>query len=168
MAESSSLAVRPMEADDWPAVRSIYLEGIATGNATFEEEAPSWEVFSGRRFDAHRLVAHGDSGAVLGWTAAGLMLDRPCYAGVVEHAVYIARAARGAGVGRRLLNELIAVTEAAGRWTIQSGIFPENQASRALHRSCGFRELGTRERIGEHRGRWRDVILIERRSPVIG
>jgi phosphinothricin acetyltransferase len=148
------------------AVLAIYQAGIDEGDATFETEAPAWEAFTAARLTAHRYVAT-DEGRVLGWVAAAAVSGRPAYSGVVEHSVYVDPAARERSVGRRLLQTLISSTEAAGIWTIQSGIFPENTASLALHRSAGFREVGRRERIGRHHGRWRDVILVERRSAAI-
>jgi L-amino acid N-acyltransferase YncA len=159
--------VAPMTAAHADAVRSIYQDGIDEGNATFETEAPSWAEFDAAKLPGHRFVALDDAGAVLGWVAAVAVSSRCAYAGVVEHSVYVARSARGLGVGRALLDALINSTEAAGIWTIQSGIFPENTASAALHRAAGFREVGRRERIGRQRGVWRDVVLIERRSPTI-
>lgn len=147
----------------WPEVERIYAEGIATGQATFETEPPTWESFDATKLPEHRFVAL-DQGHVLGWVAASAVSDRCVYAGVVEHSVDVAAEARGQGIGRLLLDALIASTEAVGVWTIQSGIFPENAASVALHRTAGFREVGRRERIGRHHGAWRDVILIERRS----
>ncbi|HUA29060.1 MAG TPA: GNAT family N-acetyltransferase [Streptosporangiaceae bacterium] len=148
------------------AVLAIYQAGIDEGNATFEERAPAWQEFSAARLPAHRYVAvAGDS--VLGWVAASAVSSRCAYAGVVEHSVYVDPGARGLGVGRQLLEALIGSTESAGIWTIQSGIFPENAASLALHQAVGFRIVGTRERLGQHHGRWRDVVLIERRSPVV-
>ncbi|GAB3805352.1 GNAT family N-acetyltransferase [Micromonospora zhanjiangensis] len=151
------------------AVLDIYRLGIATGDATFETAPPTWDRFTAGRLPAHRWVAldPGNPGTVLGWIACGPVSDRCVYAGVVEHSVYVHPDARGRGVGRRLLHQLIDSTERAGIWTIQSGVFPENTASLALHRSCGFRAIGTRERIGRHHDRWRDVVLIERRSPAI-
>ncbi|MFE4638002.1 GNAT family N-acetyltransferase [Streptomyces sp. NPDC056773] len=149
-------------------VLAIYQAGIDEGNATFETEAPAWEVFDAGRLPGHRFVAVGPDGKVLGWVAASKVSDRCAYAGVVEHSVYVHPGARGRGVARALLDALIASTEAAGIWTIQSGIFPENTASLALHRRAGFRVIGLRERIGRHRGRWRDVVLLERRSRVAG
>ncbi|MEV6494002.1 N-acetyltransferase family protein [Actinoplanes sp. NPDC051633] len=144
-------------------VLDIYRLGIETGDATFETEPPPWEKFAAR---THRLVAL-DGDRVLGWTACTPVSDRPVYAGVVEHSVYVHPDGRGRGVGRMLLEALIRATEEAGVWTIQSGIFPENRASLALHEACGFRVIGTRQRVGKHHGRWRDVILLERRSPVV-
>jgi len=147
-------------------VLEIYRLGIATGNATFETEPPTWEKFTGSRLAEHRFVAV-DGGRIVGWAACIPVSDRCAYAGVVEHSVYVHPDARGRGVGRVLLRALIGSTEDAGIWTIQSGIFPENGASLALHHSCGFRTIGTREKVGRHHGGWRDVILVERRSPVV-
>jgi len=148
-------------------VLAIYQLGIDEGQATFETAAPAWEKFDAGRLPEHRHVALDPGGRVLGWTAAGAVSDRCVYAGVVEHSVYVHPDARGRGVGSALLDALIASTEAAGIWTIQSGIFPENAASLALHARAGFREVGRRERIGLHHGVWRDVVLIERRSPAL-
>ncbi|WP_416392983.1 MULTISPECIES: GNAT family N-acetyltransferase [unclassified Curtobacterium] len=161
-----------MTAADWPAVEAIYREGIATGNATFEAEPPTWEAFDAGKLFEHRFVAV-DGDAVLGWVAVSPTSTRPVYRGVIEHSVYVAAAARGRGVGHLLLDALITSTEAAGIWTIQSGILPENTASRTLHAQHGFRELGTRERIGlmtfgPWAGQWRDNVLVERRSPRAG
>jgi phosphinothricin acetyltransferase len=153
-----------MAATDWDAVRAIYAEGIATGNATFETEAPSWQGWDEAHLREHRLVARHDDN-VLGWVAVTPVSGRCVYAGVVESSVYVAAGARGRGVGRRLLDALVASTEAAGVWMIQTGIFPENTASLELHRRCGFRVVGVRERIGQLAGRWRDVVLLERRTP---
>ena len=144
----------------------IYAEGIATCDATFETEVPSWERWDAAHVREHRFVALRD-GEVVGWVAAGAVSDRCVYAGVVEHSVYVAEAARGLGVGRALLEVLIASTEAAGIWTIQSGVFPENSASLRLHERLGFEVVGRRRRIGKLAGVWRDVIAIERRSPVV-
>ncbi len=148
-------------------VLGIYQAGIDEGNATFETLAPAWEAFDKGRLPQHRFVALDDDGTVLGWVAASAVSDRCAYAGVVEHSVYVHPDARGRGVARALLDALVASTEAAGIWTIQSGIFPENTASLAVHARAGFRIIGTRERIGRHHGAWRDVILLERRSPLI-
>jgi phosphinothricin acetyltransferase len=159
--------ITPMTSEHAPQVLDIYELGIATGNATFETEPPNWPAFTAARLPGHRFVALGDDGRVAGWVACGPVSARPVYAGVVEHSVYVHPEARGQGVGRSLLNALITSTEAAGIWTIQSGVFPENTASLTLHQSCGFREVGTRSRVGRHHGIWRDVTLIERRSPTI-
>jgi L-amino acid N-acyltransferase YncA len=160
--------IEPMVPEHAAAVLAIYRAGIDEGNATFETEAPGWDQFDAAKLPEHRFVALGADGEVLGWVAASAVSDRCVYAGVVEHSVYVSPAARGQGVGRALLEALVASTEAAGIWTIQSGIFPENAASGALHRACGFREVGRRERLGQHHGVWRDVVLIERRSPTVG
>jgi L-amino acid N-acyltransferase YncA len=162
----AAVIVRPMLPVDADAVLAIYQAGLDTGDASFETAAPPWEAFDAARLPAHRFVSCADSG-VLGWVAVSAVSTRPVYAGVVEHGVYVDPAARGRGVGRRLLDALIASTEAAGVWTIQSGVFPENTASLALHRAAGFRVVGTRERVGQHHGRWRDVVLLERRSHAI-
>lgn len=157
MVDATDIAVRAMTEADWPAVRRIYAEGLATGDATVDEAAPSsWAVFVADRPCRH--VAVTSRGCVAGWVAAGPATDRCVYAGVVEHSVYVSSTARGRGVGRTLPEHLIAATEAAGVWTIQSGIFPENVASRRLHACCGFRELGVRERLVRHRGIWRDIV----------
>ncbi|WP_305782612.1 GNAT family N-acetyltransferase [Symbioplanes lichenis] len=148
-------------------VLEIYRLGIATGNATFETEPPDWPGFTATRLPGHRFVALDPGGTVLGWIACSPTSTRPVYAGVVEHSVYVHPEAGGRGVGRALLTALIHSTEAAGVWTIQSGIFPENTASLALHTACGFRPIGTRHKIGRHHGTWRDVTLLERRSPVV-
>jgi len=153
---------------DAAAVLAIYQAGLDGGQASFETEAPDWPAFDAARLPDHRFVAADPAtGAVLGWVAVSPVSTRPAYAGVVEHSVYVAPAAHGRGVGRALLTALIAATEAAGVWTIQSGIFPENAASIALHTGCGFRVVGIRERVGRHHGRWRDVVLLERRSPAV-
>ncbi|MEU2427119.1 N-acetyltransferase family protein [Streptomyces sp. NPDC007851] len=148
-------------------VLAIYQLGIDEGNATFENAAPTWEAFDAAKLTAHRLVALDDEGRALGWSAVVPVSDRCAYAGVVEHSVYVHPDARGRGVGLALLTALLASTEAAGIWTVQSGIFPENIASLSLHARAGFRVIGTRERIGRHHGKWRDVVLVERRSPTI-
>ncbi|MFC5640380.1 N-acetyltransferase family protein [Kitasatospora cinereorecta] len=148
-------------------VLAIYQAGIDEGNATFETRSPTWEAFDAAKLPEHRFVAVDRDGRVLGWVAASRVSDRCAYAGVVEHSVYVHPDARGRGVAARLLEALTVSTEAAGIWTIQSGIFPENTASLALHERAGFRVIGTRERIGRHHGVWRDVVLVERRSPLV-
>jgi L-amino acid N-acyltransferase YncA len=158
--------IAPMESADAAQVIDIYRLGIATGNATFETEAPSWDRFTNSHLSEHRFVAR-DHDRVLGWVACSKVSDRSVYAGVVEHSVYVHPDARGRRIGLRLLETLIESTEKAGIWTIQSGVFPENTASLALHRAVGFRAIGTREKVGRHDGVWRDVILLERRSPSI-
>ncbi len=158
--------IRAMTPADWPAVEAIYAEGIATGDATFETEPPSWDEFDAGRLPNHRLVAVED-GAVVGWAAFSPTSTRECYAGVVEHSVYVAEDARGRGVGRGLMEALIASADTGGLWTIQTSIFPENVASIALHERVGFRIVGRRERIAQLDGVWRDTVLLERRSPSI-
>ncbi len=152
-----------MRASDWPSARAIYAAGIASGNATFETETPEWNVFEDGHIGDLRLVAT-DGDKVIGWAAASPVSDRCAYSGVVENSVYVNPGHQGRGVGRLLLSALIAASEAAGNWTIQTGIFPENTASLALHEACGFRVVGRRERIGKLDGQWRDVIMLERRS----
>ncbi|KJY28172.1 GNAT family N-acetyltransferase [Streptomyces sp. NRRL S-495] len=148
-------------------VLAVYRAGIEEGNATFETAAPAWDAFDAARLPGHRHVALDQDGRVLGWAAVSAVSIRPAYAGVVEHSVYVHPRFRGFGIAGALLEALIASTEAAGIWTIQSGVFPENTASLALHAKAGFRVIGARERIARHHGVWRDVVLIERRSPVV-
>ncbi|MFG2354453.1 GNAT family N-acetyltransferase [Streptomyces sp. NPDC048521] len=167
MGTATAYRITAMDAEHAHQVLTIYRLGIDEGNATFETTAPTWEEFDAAKLPQHRYVALDDSGRVLGWVAAVPVSDRCAYAGVVEHSVYVHPAARGHGIGTALLQELIMSTEAAGIWTIQSGIFPENTSSLALHARAGFRIIGTRERIGRHHGVWRDVVLIERRSLAI-
>jgi phosphinothricin acetyltransferase len=155
--------IRALSPEDWSVVAAIYEEGIRTGNATFETEVPSWEEWDAAH-PTHRLVAERD-GEVVGWAALAPVSRRPCYAGVAEDSVYVADRARGQGFGRELLSRLIRDAEAAGIWTVQTSIFPENTASLALHERCGFRRVGTRERIARLDGVWRDTVLLERRSP---
>ncbi|MFE9920022.1 GNAT family N-acetyltransferase [Streptomyces sp. NPDC005774] len=164
---SSSAVVVPLVVEHAKQVLAIYQAGIDEGNATFETTAPSWAVFDAAKLPEHRFVALDETGVVLGWVAASAVSDRCAYAGVVEHSVYVHPGARGRGVAGALLKALIDSTEAAGIWTIQSGIFPENAASLALHERAGFRVIGTRERIGRRFGVWRDVVLLERRSPLV-
>ena len=162
-----SYTIDSLGADDWPQVRAIYLEGIATGNATFEQEAPSWEAWDTGHFAECRLVARSGEG-VLGWAALSPVSGRCVYAGVAEVSLYVGQAARGQGIGTALLGRLIPESERQGIWMLQAGVFPENAASLALHRRHGFREVGRRERIGQRNGIWRDVTLMERRSAVVG
>lgn len=163
---SPPIAIDDLRPEHWPEVARIYAEGIATGNATFETEVPSWERWDGSHLEAHRFVALRD-GAVVGWVAAGPVSDRCVYGGVVENSVYVAESARGLGVGRLLLERLVASTEAAGIWTIQTGVFPENEASLRVHERVGFTVVGRRRRLGKLHGAWRDVLLLERRSDVV-
>ena len=160
------ISVRPMVASDADDVLAIYRAGIETGNATFETAVPAWPVWDAAHLAGHRFVAV-DAGRVLGWAALSPVSDRCVYAGVAENSVYVHPEARGRGVGTALLRALVASTEAAGIWTLQTGIFPENAASVALHEKAGFRVVGRRERLGRHHGVWRDVLLLERRSPVV-
>jgi phosphinothricin acetyltransferase len=161
------VAIAPLTAAHWDAVRAIYLEGIATGHATFQQSAPEWVEWNGGHLPGCRLVALRND-EVLGWAALSSVSGRCVYAGVAEVSVYVAQTARGTGVGVMLLTRLITESEAAGIWTLQAGIFPENIASIRLHTKTGFRIVGTRERLGSMNGRWRDVILLERRSSVAG
>jgi phosphinothricin acetyltransferase len=162
-----TFAIETMRPDDWSQVRSIYLEGIAAGDATFETEAPAWELWDATHLGGCRLVAR-DGGSLLGWAALSRVSNRSVYGGVAEVSIYVAAIARGRGIGKVLLASLIDAAERSGLWTLQAGIFPENEASLRLHRRCGFREVGRRERIGKLRGVWRDVLLLERRSHRVG
>jgi len=162
-----NVEIRALVKSDWPAVRAIYLEGIATGHATFETDAPAWDAWDATHFPTPRLVAVLNE-RVIGWAALSLISRRKVYAGVAEVSVYVANERHGLGVGRALLERLIADAERLNIWTLQASIFPENTASLALHNKCGFREVGRRERIGKMKGTWRDTILLERRSKVAG
>jgi len=164
---SEELQIDAMQTGDWDAVRSIYLEGIATNNATFETDVPDWEVWDSAHLSACRLVAR-EGGTVVGWAALSRVSARAVYAGVAEVSVYIASSIQGRGIGGALLRRLITEAESEGMWTLQAGIFPENTASIKLHRRVGFREVGRREKIGKLKGAWRDVVLLERRSKVVG
>jgi L-amino acid N-acyltransferase YncA len=161
------LMIRPMRPEDAAAVLAIYQIGLDSGHASFETRAPAWPAFDAGRLPEHRHVATDADGTVLGWIAVTRISAREVYAGVVEHSVYVDPAARGRGVAGALLRALIESTEAAGIWTIQSGVFPENVASLTLHERHDFRVVGTRERIGRHHGVWRNVVLLERRSPTV-
>jgi len=161
------ISVRPMTPDDWPAVRRIYEEGIATGLATFEGSAPDWEDWNASHLPKCRLVACRD-GKVAGWAALSPISDRCAYAGVAEVSVYVGAAHRGHGVGRTLLEALVTASESRGIWTLQAGIFAENLGSVGLHERCGFRVVGRRERLGQLGGTWHDVLLLERRSDIVG
>ncbi|OMI37307.1 GNAT family N-acetyltransferase [Streptomyces sparsogenes] len=165
-ANDTGARIAPLRPEHAQQVLAIYQLGIDEGNATFETTAPTWEAFDKAKLPDHRLVAL-DGGRALGWAAVVPVSDRCAYAGVVEHSVYVHPDARGRGIGLALLEALLASTDAAGIWTVQSGIFPENTASLALHQRAGFRVIGTRERIGRHHGAWRDVVLVERRSPSV-
>ncbi len=162
-----AMTIDEMQPRDWPRVRAIYLAGLATGQATFETDAPAWAVWDAGHLAAPRLVARvGDE--VAGWAALSPVSGRCVYAGVAEVSVYVDAAYRGAGLGRALLTALIEGAEQRGLWTLQAGIFPENVASVRVHLACGFREVGRRERIGRRAGVWRDTLLLERRSRTVG
>ena len=161
------IRIESMSPDDWGDVRRIYLEGIATGDATFETDAPTWERWNAAHRPGERFVAR-EGGVLRGWAALSPVSDRCVYGGVAEVSVYVAAAARGKGVGVALLRRLIDASESAGVWTLQAGIFPENRASVALHERHGFRQVGRRERIGKMKDVWRDVLLFERRSERVG
>ena len=158
-------ALRP---EDWPEVRTIYVEGIATGTATFETEAPDWDEWDRSHLQHSRLIARGDDGRAAGWAALSPISDRCAYGGVAETSVYVGADSRGLGLGKSLLEGLVRESEAAGVWTLQAGMFARNPASIALHETCGFRVVGVRERLGSLGGVWHDVVLMERRSPTVG
>lgn len=160
-------SIKKMTSKDWEAVRSIYQQGLATGNATFETKAPNWNEWDKNHLPECRLVARS-TGQVVGWAALSPVSRRQVYRGVAEVSIYIAASARGQGMGKALLRALVLESEQAGIWTLQAGIFPENVYSIALHKVCGFREVGRREGIGQMNGVWRDVVLMERRSKVVG
>ncbi|MCZ2403832.1 N-acetyltransferase [Paenarthrobacter sp. Z7-10] len=172
-AAAADVVVRNLVEAHWPEVERIYRQGIITGNATFETSPPTWHQFNASRLPGHRLAAIDAAGQVVGWAAVTRVSTRTVYAGVVEHSIYVDEGSRGHGVGKLLLKALARSTEEAGIWTIQSGIFPENTASIGLHLGQGFRVIGTRERIartnlGPYAGLWRDTVLMERRSTLIG
>jgi phosphinothricin acetyltransferase len=156
-----------MQQAHWPDVQAIYLEGLATGEATFETAPPDWDTWDARHLPFGRLIVEHD-GLLIGWAALSPVSDRCAYRGVAELSVYVAGNERGQGIGSTLMRRLIAESEQHGIWTLQAGIFPENEASVALHRRHGFREIGRRERIGKLNGAWRDVLLFERRSDTVG
>jgi L-amino acid N-acyltransferase YncA len=160
-------AIEAMQAADWEQVRVVYLEGIATGNATFETAAPEWSAWDSAHLRFGRLVAR-NAASILGWASLSPVSSRCVYAGVAEVSVYVSGAARGKGIGQALLQRLIEESERHGIWTLQAGILPENTASLALHERCGFREVGRRERLGKLHGVWRDVVILERRSQQVG
>ena len=160
-------AIRKMTIEDWPAVRTIFEEGIATGNATFETKVPSWEEWDAAHLKESRLVAT-DSERIIGWAALSPASSRCVYAGVAEVSVYVKNGERGRGIGKQLLQALVQESEQCGIWTLQAGIFPENEPSIAVHKRCGFRMVGRREKLGQMDGQWRDVLLFERRSSVTG
>jgi L-amino acid N-acyltransferase YncA len=159
--------VAEMADSDWPAVAAIYKEGIATGHATFEEDAPDWDVWNAKHLRPCRLVAKA-GGKVVGWVVLSPVSSRCVYKGVAEVSVYVKASLRSQGIGRTLLKAVVGASEQAGIWTLQSGIFPENIASQTIHQQCGFRLVGYRERLGQMNGVWRDVVLMERRSRIAG
>jgi phosphinothricin acetyltransferase len=159
--------IQAMNHADWNQVRRIYLEGIRTGNATFETEVPGWEKWNAGHLDHCRLVIKRDED-VMGWAALSPVSSRRVYSGVAEVSVYVSESFRGQGIGQALLESLIECSEEHGIWTLQAGILTDNVSSRQLHERCGFREVGRRERIGKLNGEWRDVILLERRSKKVG
>ena len=162
------VVIRPMEPADAGQVLAVYQAGLDTGLASFETTAPSWEAFDAAKLPGHRFVAADGGGEVLGWVAVSAVSARRVYAGVGEHSVYVRPGHHRRGIGAELLRELIGSTESAGIWTIQSSIFPEHTASLRLHQQAGFRIVGTRERVARHHGRWRDTVLVERRSAIAG
>jgi L-amino acid N-acyltransferase YncA len=164
--EAPPVTIEALRPEHWEQVARIYADGIATGNATFETEVPGWEAWDRSHLAEHRFVAVHE-GRVVGWVAVSPVSDRCVYGGVVENSVYVDESARGRGVGRRLLEALVESTETAGVWTIQTGIFPENDASIRVHERVGFEVVGRRKRLGKLHGAWRDVLLLERRSPVV-
>jgi len=157
--------IEPLLSQDWPAVRDIYEEGIAMGNATFETQVPEWDIWDANHLLHCRFVAREED-QLIGWAALSPVSRRAVYAGVAEVSVYVAETARGRGVGKALLQALIAAAEEAGIWTLQGSIFPENIVSLTLHQACGFRIVGRRERIAQLHGVWRDTVLVERRSQI--
>ncbi|MBV9210756.1 MAG: N-acetyltransferase [Acidobacteria bacterium] len=162
-----SFVIDKMSAEDWEQVRTVYLEGIATGHATFETQAPTWEQWDARHLPYSRLVAR-EGETIKGWAALSPVSSRHVYAGVAEISVYVGKNHRGEGVGKALLEALISDSENNGIWSLQAGIFPENSRSITMHKQCGFREVGKRERIGKMNGIWRDTVLLERRSKIVG
>jgi L-amino acid N-acyltransferase YncA len=161
------IQIRTITAEDWEAVRAIYVAGIATGQATFETEAPSWTIWDNSHLPTPRLLAVSNE-IPGGWAALTPVSTRPVYAGVAEVSVYVAEQVRGRGVGGLLLKALVEGSEENGIWTLQASIFPENAASISLHHSCGFREIGRRERIAKMNDVWRDTLHFERRSRLVG
>jgi L-amino acid N-acyltransferase YncA len=165
----AGVLIRAMEERDAARVLAIYQAGLDTGQASFETSAPTWAAFDANKLPGHRHVAvDAETETVLGWVAAAAVSDRCVYAGVIEHSVYVHPDHQGRRIGAALLQALIRSSETAGIWTIQSGVFPENAASLRLHEGAGFRVVGLRERVGCHHGRWRDTVLIERRSQIAG
>ena len=161
------MRIRKMRQEDWGSVQVIYLEGISTGAATFEGDCSGWEHWNASHRSDCRLVGKvGDQ--IVGWCALKPVSDRRVYSGVAELSIYLAANYQGRGLGKTLMKALIRESERTGIWTLQAGMFPENSASIALHKACGFREVGYRRRMGRLRGEWKDVVLMERRSRVVG
>jgi phosphinothricin acetyltransferase len=167
IAPTPGFTIENMKPTDWQQVRHIYLEGLATGQASFETETPSWEQWNEARLPHPRLVARGE-GRVIAWAALSPLSKRPCYAGVAEVSIYVAADARGRGIGKSLLEKLIEESESNGIWSLYGATFPENAASIRMQLACGFRIVGRRERIAQHHGIWRDTIVMERRSTIVG
>ncbi|WP_087974399.1 GNAT family N-acetyltransferase [Oceanobacillus rekensis] len=159
--------ISKMEEKDWEQVRDIFIQGIQTGNATFDTDAPSWEEWDRGHIHACRLVvSNGEK--LLGWAALSQVSSRRAFAGIAELSIYLSVDSVGKGIGSKLIQAVIESSEAAGFWTLQSGIFPENTASIHLHKKVGFREIGVRKQLGKMNGRWRDVVMMERRSEIVG
>jgi len=161
------IKIRPFKESDWPFVEKIYQQGIDTKNATFQTKAKPWQAWNQSTIKRCRLVAEYN-GQIAGWAALSQLSSRPVYAGVAEVSIYIATQHQGKGLGKQLLSALVTESEKAGFWTLQAVIFPENQTSIALHETCGFRVVGRREKLGKMDNRWRDVLLLERRSKIVG
>lgn len=162
-----AITVRALETSDGMKILAIYAEAIKGAHATFDTNVPTWTEWNRAHLPMHRFVAIDDAGKILGWTALSKVSERREYAGIVECYTFVRADARRTGVGTVLLKDLIAATEAQGLWTLQAHIFPENEAGIALHTKLGFEVVGTRSRMGRHRGRWRDILLLERRSPAV-
>jgi L-amino acid N-acyltransferase YncA len=165
---ATAVRIDSMSPDDWPAVRSIYYEGILNGNSTFEEDVPSWEEWDFAHLKICRLVARSEDGGTVGWAALRPVSPRACYRGVAEVSVYVVGRLQGQGIGRALLREMIRVSEEQGIWTLQGSVFPENHVSLKMCDVCGFRQIGRRKHIAKMDGLWRDTILVERRSTKVG
>ena len=167
MPAARDITITPMLPEDWPSVQRIYAEGIATGNATFETDTPDWQTWDGNHRSECRLVARIED-SVVAFAALSPVSARACYAGVAEHSIYVDESYRGKGIGKLLLAAFVAESEASGFWTLQSSIFPENLSSIAIHLACGFRIIGRRKRVAMLHGVWRDTVIVERRSGMVG
>ena len=165
---ATAVRIEAMAPEDWPAVSSIYVEGILSGQATFEEDAPPWAEWDAAHLQIARLVAKSDDGKVIGWAALRPVSPRACYRGVAEVSVYVARRSQGQGAGRALLREMIRVSEQNGIWTLQGSVFPENHVSLKMCEVCGFRQIGRRKHVAKMDGLWRDTVMVERRSTKVG